>query len=195
MDDSSEVKMSSPFKVYLEASNVNVLNIKCERCVTCDVSPSITHVKSQPIKNETVNGEAHKKSNNVWDRLYYNVSPKGKRTKSNKQKEQKKKSSSKFGEYNDAETSEDNVRCPVSNNEILKNNLIEFPYTASNKCIKRKVIFCIFFEVFKSTFMFLITMLLILYALSLFPNMEQSDTQVIFRLRSTSTVVRRKIVI
>lgn len=202
---SMEVKLSSPFKIYIEASNVKVVNIKGEGYVTCEVSPSETSVMSNSpaTMNKKLDSGSHKRSSNVWDRLYYNISPKRKRTTSNEQQAQiiQSLSSSEFHKYNDAEINQYNIGCLVSSDvsnktePVSKHNIVNFRYTASKRDTKSKVIFYIFFKVFKSTFMFLVVMLLLWYALSIFPNVEQSEINGIARFRSIEdSEVKRRIV-
>lgn len=188
---SMKVKMASPCKVYIEASNVRVVNIKSEGYVTYKVSPSVMP-DSPPIQDET----ADQRSNNVWDRLYYNTSSKRKRTNRNEQP-QMKQSFSKFYEHNDAETNENSIEYPVSSNVsnktgvVFKHNLVKFDQRKRTK----NVIFRIFFDVFKSAFLFLVAMLLLLHALSLLPNVEQTEINGISGLRSIKDLaVRRSIV-
>lgn len=180
-----KVKIASPCKVYLEASNVRVVNIKDEGYVTCEVSPSVMS-DSPPIQDET----ADKRSNNVWDRLYYNTSSKRKRTIN---KSQMKQSFSNFYEHNDAEINENSTEYPVSSN--VSNRIVKFENAASKKRTNNEVIFRIFFDVFKKAFLFLVAMLLLLHALSLLPNVEQSEINAISGLCSIKDLaVRRSIV-
>lgn len=180
-----KVKIASPCKVYLEASNVRVVNMKGEGYVTCEVSPSVMS-DSPPIQDET----ADKRSNNVWDRLYYNTSSKRKRTIN---KSQMKQSFSNFYEHNDAEINENSTEYPVSSN--VSNRIVKFENAASKKRTNNEVIFRIFFDVFKKAFLFLVAMLLLLHALSLLPNVEQSEINAISGLCSIKDLaVRRSIV-
>lgn len=184
-----KVKIASPCKVYLEASNVRVVNMKGEGYVTCEVSPSVMS-DSPPIQDETTD----KRSNNVWDRLYYNTSSKRKITiNRNKQQSQMKQSFSNFYEHNDAEINENSIEYRVSSN--VSNRIVKFENAASKKRTQNEVIFRIFFDVFKSAFLFLVAMLLLLHALSLLPNVEQSEINAISGLCSIKDLaVRRSIV-